>query len=110
MTTSADVYRTVGELADLDDFDVVPYYIDTDKKRVSVINVDDTLHAFDDLCPQHRCPLSAGLMIDATTIMCQCGGCRFDVTTGAVLRGPATAPLRTYPVRARDGKIELQVA
>lgn len=49
-------------------------------------------------------PLSAGLLT-GTTIMCQCHGSQFDVTTGAVLRGPATDGLGTYEVHAagREG-------
>ncbi|MBV9366565.1 MAG: Rieske 2Fe-2S domain-containing protein [Solirubrobacterales bacterium] len=33
--------------------------------------------------------------------MCQCHGSRFDISTGAVRNGPATAPLRRYGVAAR---------
>ncbi|MFV0375210.1 Rieske (2Fe-2S) protein [Microbacterium sp.] len=110
MTTASDTYRSLGDVAELDDFQVVPWYVDGVKKRVTVTRVDGALHALDDLCPEHGCPLSAGLMIDEITIMCQCGGCRFDVTTGAVVRGPATTPLRTYPVRENDGKVDAQAA
>ena len=42
--------------------------------------------------PKQRCPLSGGLLT-GTTLMCQCHGSRFDLTTGAVLNGPATEPL-----------------
>ncbi|MFV0259593.1 MAG: Rieske (2Fe-2S) protein [Acidimicrobiales bacterium] len=106
--STADVYRSMGEIDELDDFTVVPYYVEGVKRRVSVTQVDGTLHAFDDLCPEHGCPLSAGMLI-GTRIMCQCGGCTFDVTSGAVLRGPASSPLRTYPVREQDGTVEIQV-
>ncbi|MFD3695916.1 Rieske (2Fe-2S) protein [Streptomyces sp. NPDC058646] len=36
---------------------------------------------------------------------CPCHGSRFDVTTGAVLRGPATDPLPAVPVTATGGKL-----
>lgn len=36
---------------------------------------------------------------------CPCHGSRFDVTTGKVLRGPATDPLPEVPVKAEGGKL-----
>ncbi len=36
---------------------------------------------------------------------CPCHGSRFDVTTGKVLRGPATDPLPAVPVKAEGGKL-----
>ncbi|MEV7442037.1 Rieske (2Fe-2S) protein [Streptomyces sp. NPDC091204] len=36
---------------------------------------------------------------------CPCHGSRFDVATGKVLRGPASAPLPAVPVRAENGKL-----
>lgn len=36
---------------------------------------------------------------------CPCHGSRFDVTTGKVLRGPASDPLPEIPVKAEGGKL-----
>ena len=82
---------------------VVPYYLDDRKLRISIARVGDRLYAFDDLCTcaDEACPLSGGLLT-GTTIMCQCHGSRFDITTGAVISGPATKSLNVYEVqRAR---------
>jgi len=106
MTAETTAFRTVGDAADLDEGYVNPYYLEDMKRRVSVARVEGRLYAFDDLCSHDDSPLSAGLL-QGTTIMCQCGGCLFDVTSGAVLRGPATEPLTSYPVRESDGQIQL---
>jgi 3-phenylpropionate/trans-cinnamate dioxygenase ferredoxin subunit len=62
------------------------------KRRISVARIDGRLYAFDDLCTctEEACPLSGGLLT-GTTIMCQCHGSRFDISTGAVINGPATS-------------------
>lgn len=108
MTAADDAFRAMGEAEELDTFQVVPYYVEGEKIRISVTRLGGALYAFDDLCPEHNCPLSAGLLT-GSTIMCQCGGCEWNVTTGELLKGPAKHPLRTYPVRESGGKIEIQV-
>jgi len=52
------------------------------KRRISVARIDGRLYAFDDLCTctEEACPLSGGLLT-GTTIMCQCHGSRFDIST-----------------------------
>jgi 3-phenylpropionate/trans-cinnamate dioxygenase ferredoxin component len=88
---TSDAFRTIA-LSDAipNDF-VVPFYLDDRKLRISVARVDDCFYAFDDLCTctGAGCPLSGGLLT-GTTIMCQCHGSRFDLTTGGVINGPAT--------------------
>jgi 3-phenylpropionate/trans-cinnamate dioxygenase ferredoxin component len=103
-------FRTVGPGAAIPNDFVVPYYLDDDRKlRISVARVGDRLYAFDDLCTcaDQACPLSGGLLTGAT-LMCQCHGSRFDVTTGAVINGPATEPLNLYDVQEVDGDIQIR--
>ena len=107
-TTTTAEFRTLGAADKLPDNYVNPYYLADLKRRVTVARVGGKLYAFDDLCPHERCPLSSGLLT-GTTIMCQCHGSKFDVTTGAVLRGPATEALATYEVREQDGQIQVRV-
>ena len=104
-----DACRTVGRGDEIPNDFVVPYYLDDRKLRISIARVDDRLYAFDDLCPcpGAACPLSGGLLTQ-TTLMCQCHGSRFDIATGAVRNGPATAPLNVYAVREVDGDIQIR--
>ena len=62
--------------------------------KVSVANVGGDLHAFDDTCTHRACSLAKG-KLDGTTVTCPCHGSQFDVTSGAVLRGPAQRPVRS---------------
>jgi nitrite reductase/ring-hydroxylating ferredoxin subunit len=110
MTESAtDDFRTVDRGDAIPDDYVVAYYLDHRKLRISIARVDGRLYAFDDLCTctDQPCPLSGGLLT-GTTIMCQCHGSRFDITTGAVTNGPATKPLSMYEVKEVEGSIQVR--
>ncbi len=102
-------FRTLGPGDGIPNDFVVPYYLDDLKRRISVARVDDRLFAFDDLCTcaEKPCPLSGGLLT-GTTLMCQCHGSRFDVTTGALINGPAVEPLNVYEVQEVDGEIQIR--
>ena len=101
-------FRTLDKTDRLPENYVNPYYLEDLKKRVSVARVQGKLYAFEDLCKHEGCPLSAGLLT-GTTLMCQCHGSQYDVTSVAVLRGPATEALETYEVREKDGEIQIRL-
>ena len=71
---------------------------DVSGTKVSVTSLDGHLYAFDDTCTHMGCSLAMG-KLDGTTVTCHCHGSQFDVTSGAVLRGPATRPVRSRLVR-----------
>ena len=99
-------FRTLDDASRLPDNYVNPYYLEDLKRLVAVARVDGKLFAFDDL--YEGAPLSSGLLT-GHTLMSQADGSQFDVTTGAVLRGPADKPLELYDVREQNGKIELLI-
>jgi nitrite reductase/ring-hydroxylating ferredoxin subunit len=66
--------------------------------KVNVASVGGHLHAFDDTCTHRACSLAKG-KLDGTTVTCPCHGSQFDVTSGAVLRGPAQQPVRSRLVQ-----------
>ncbi|MCB0258061.1 MAG: non-heme iron oxygenase ferredoxin subunit, partial [Anaerolineae bacterium] len=68
-----------------------------DNATVAVYNVDGTFYATQDECTHVDGPLSEGDM-EGSTIICPWHASCFDVTTGAVLKGPAREPLKTYKV------------
>jgi nitrite reductase/ring-hydroxylating ferredoxin subunit len=70
--------------------------------RVNVASSEGRLYAFDDTCTHMGCSLAKG-QLEGTTVTCACHGSQFDVTTGAVMRGPRTAscPLADGPDRRR---------
>jgi 3-phenylpropionate/trans-cinnamate dioxygenase ferredoxin subunit len=70
--------------------------------KVNVVSVAGHLYAFDDTCTHQGCSLARG-ELEGTTVTCPCHGSRFEVTSGAVLRGPAERPVRVRPVQV-DGE------
>jgi nitrite reductase/ring-hydroxylating ferredoxin subunit len=66
--------------------------------KVNVTSVRGRFYAFDDTCTHRGCSLAKG-KLDGTTVTCPCHGSQFDVTTGAVLRGPAQQPVRSRSVK-----------
>ena len=74
--------------------------------KVSVANAGGRLYAFDDTCTHTGCSLARG-RLEGTTVTCPCHGSQFDVTSGEVLRGPATRPVRSHAVQVEGDPIEV---
>ena len=75
--------------------------------RVAVANVGGTFYAFDDTCTHEGCSLAEG-ELEETTLTCRCHDSQFDVSSGAVLQGPARVPVKTYDTRVEDGNLEIE--
>jgi nitrite reductase/ring-hydroxylating ferredoxin subunit len=70
---------------------------------VAVFSVEGGFCATQARCTHRQGPLSEGTL-DGSTVTCPLHGAKFNVWTGAVLRGPARDPLKTYRVTV-DGEI-----
>lgn len=106
---ATDAFRTLGPGDAIPNGFVVSYYLNDRKQRIAIARVDHRLYAFDDLCTcsDQSCPLSGGLLT-GTTIMCQCHGSQFDITSGAVINGPATKALNVYEVQEVEGSVQIR--
>ena len=74
--------------------------VDVGGTKVTVVRALGDLHAFDNTCTHLGCSLAEG-KLDGKIVTCPCHGSQFDVTSGAVLHGPAQRP-----VRSRSARIE----
>ena len=76
--------------------------------KVAVFNVGGKLCATQNACTHRQGPLSKGAL-EGSTVTCPWHGSQFDVSTGAVLRGPATDSLKTFKVVVEGdvGRIEV---
>lgn len=57
------------------------------------------VYAVADRCTHKDFALSGGELVEPCVLECPWHGARYDVRTGAVISGPATDPVMTYPVR-----------
>lgn len=75
--------------------------------EVSVFNAGGKFCATQAKCTHKQGPLNEG-KVDGSTVTCPWHGSEFNVCTGAVLRGPATVPLKTYHVivEGEIGRVE----
>lgn len=68
----------------------------------------DRIHAIENCCSHDDGPLGEGTL-DGDVIQCPRHGARFDVTSGAVLRMPAAAPVESFDARvSEDGWVEVE--
>jgi uncharacterized protein YbjT (DUF2867 family)/nitrite reductase/ring-hydroxylating ferredoxin subunit len=78
--------------------------------NVAVFSVAGGFCATQAMCTHKAGPLSEGT-VDDTTVTCPLHGSQFNIWTGAVLRGPAKEPLKTYRVivDGEIGRVETEV-
>jgi nitrite reductase/ring-hydroxylating ferredoxin subunit len=78
--------------------------VDVAGTRVNVTHAGDHFYGFEDTCTHMGCSLAKG-ELDGTVVTCACHGSQFDVTSGAVLRGPAQRPVRHISLTVENGHI-----
>jgi 3-phenylpropionate/trans-cinnamate dioxygenase ferredoxin subunit len=76
--------------------------------RILLCNTGADIFAVEDLCPHALQPL-AGSEITGGTIRCSKHGAQFALATGQPRNGVTAKSLRVYPVRLRNGRIEIDV-
>jgi 3-phenylpropionate/trans-cinnamate dioxygenase ferredoxin subunit len=79
-----------------------------DGREVALFNVDGCLYALEDRCPHAGASLAMG-RLDGTRVTCRAHGLSFDLGTGC-MRGDDGLRARTYSVRVREGRIEVDLA
>jgi 3-phenylpropionate/trans-cinnamate dioxygenase ferredoxin subunit len=99
-------FETVTKKIDLGEGEVAAY--DVCETWVGLAEVDGEVYAIGDLCTHAGCSLAKG-ELEGTTVTCSCHGSQFDVTTGEVLKGPATEPVPSYRVKIERGVVYVEI-
>lgn len=77
-------------------------------RAILVSSIDGKFYAIGDKCTHRGCSLSKGRM-EGEVVTCPCHGSRFNLKTGAVVRGPAEAPEASYPVTVEGDGIWVEI-
>jgi nitrite reductase/ring-hydroxylating ferredoxin subunit len=99
-------YRQIASLAEVPEGELRAF--DLEDGRIAIVHVEQELFAIADECPHDERSLADGeLGRDEDSVICPSDGSEFDLRTGEPLVGPAVDPVRVFPVRERDGWIEI---
>ena len=77
-------------------------------QQVALFNVNGALYALSNRCSHARGPLSEGSIEESPegcTVTCPWHYAKYDLASGVVLAGVASAPVPSYQVEVRDGMI-----
>lgn len=80
---------------------------DVGNTSILIFRIGADFHALENRCTHLDFPLEGGRQI-GMNIICRKHGARFDICTGKAVVGPAVDPLRRFPVRVREGRIEVK--
>ncbi|MEW6312971.1 MAG: non-heme iron oxygenase ferredoxin subunit [Pseudomonadota bacterium] len=80
--------------------------VETEDARIAVFNLDGEYYAIEDVCTHDGGELANG-KVEGNEIICPRHGARFSIKTGEVRGPPAYQDLRTFPVRALDGVVQI---
>lgn len=84
-----------------------PVSVQVGDTPVMLVRDGDEIFALHDRCSHRGCSLASGEIEDGA-VVCPCHGSRFDLRSGAIKRGPATAPQPALATRTRAGRIEVR--
>jgi naphthalene 1,2-dioxygenase ferredoxin component len=82
--------------------------VDVAGHSLALYTVDGQVYASDNTCTHGQAQLCMGFL-EGHEIECPLHQGRFDVRSGQPTCGPATEPLRCYPVRLEAGRVWVQL-
>lgn len=106
MEHTLENWQTIGTL---DDFvDGEPAAIIAGERQVAVFRLGDEVFALNDLCSHGHARLSDGYVEDGC-VECPLHQGLIDIRTGAPRCAPITEPVRAFPIRVVDSRVEIHV-
>ncbi len=82
--------------------------IEVEGRRVLVVNLDGTIHAWDGTCTHEEADLSTGFLL-GDRVTCPLHLSQFDLTSGEAVNPPAEKPLKRYNVKMENDQLYVEV-
>ena len=79
------------------------------RRKILICNTPDGLFAVASRCTHSAWSMEGG-PLEGCLLVCVLHGGVFDVRDGSPQGGPVSKPLDTYPLRTREGRVEVAVA
>ena len=83
--------------------------VDAGGEQIALTNVAGAFFALADECTHANCSLTEDGTIDGEELTCNCHDSIFNVTTGAVIQGPAIEPAKTFKTKVEDDDLLLEI-
>lgn len=90
-----------------------PVMATVDGTQVLLVRNGEEVFAIGNRCSHMGAPLAKGPVTFAgslRTVRCPLHGSTFDLSTGNVLKGPATEPVTAFETRVTEGVVEIRAA
>jgi 3-phenylpropionate/trans-cinnamate dioxygenase ferredoxin subunit len=81
-------------------------FIEVAGRSIVIFNLAGKLFAIGDVCSHDNGPVGDG-EIEEKEIICPRHGARFDIRTGKATSLPAVVDIPSYPVRVKEGMLEI---
>jgi nitrite reductase/ring-hydroxylating ferredoxin subunit/uncharacterized membrane protein len=107
---SVDQFQVVARADSLESGKLVAAELELDGQRVALalLKRGRGVQAISGTCPHWGGPLAEGKLLDSDCVECPWHASQFSLRDGSVCQGPATAPLRVFEVRIRNGNVEVR--
>lgn len=95
--------------AEADLFEGAGIPVQAQGQELALFSIDGEVFATDNICSHGNANLCDGYL-EGHEIECPFHQGRFDLRTGAATCGPATEPVKTWPVKIKGGRVYLQLS
>ena len=95
--------------AEADLFDGVGIAVAPENRDIAVFKLEDGVYAINNLCSHGNAKLCEGF-VEGHHVECPFHQAMFDLRDGSVSCGPATEPVKSWPVKIEDGRVYLDLS
>ena len=95
--------------AEADLFEGAGIVVAQEGQDIAVFKLEDGVYAINNLCTHGNAKLCDGF-VEGHNVECPFHQAMFDVRDGSVSCGPATEPVKSWPVKIEEGRVYLDLA